>query len=65
MIENPTNAPTAQIMAECLVRLRVVAPGYTAADYLRDVPTRALPYLNPKSGEADFWRCNANPSTAR
>jgi hypothetical protein len=60
--ENPNNTPVGEIMAACLIRLKVVARGYTSDDYMRDVPTQSFPYLNPKTGEQDYRRCNDNPS---
>lgn len=62
LVENPNNTPVGEIMAACLMRLKVVGPGYTKDDYMRDAPTGSFPYLNRKTGEQDFWRCNANPS---
>lgn len=65
MSTNPDNIPVGQAMAECLVRLHVVAPGYTSEDYLRDAPSMTFPYLDPKTGQAGFWKCNADPIGAR
>jgi hypothetical protein len=63
MATNPNNEPAAQIMTECLIRLHVVGPAYTKDDYLRDAPNMSFPYLDPKTGKANFERCNANPTT--
>jgi hypothetical protein len=63
MATNPDNEPAAQIMTECLIRLHVVGPDYTQDDYLRDAPTMSFPYLDPKTGKANFERCNADPTT--
>lgn len=65
ILTNPQNIPVGQIMAECLIRLHVVAPGYTSGDYMRDAPTLSFPYLDRKTGEAGFWKCNADPAGAQ
>lgn len=60
---NPSNIDPMKLMADCLVRLGVVAQGYSADDYARDAPTRAFPYLDKSTGETGFWKCNSDPST--
>ena len=62
MATNPDNIPVSQVMAQCLIRLGVVGPDYTPADYDRDVPTESFPYLDRSTGEKNFWKCNENPT---
>lgn len=60
---NPSNIDPMKMMADCLVRLGVVAPDYSAGDYARDAPNMSFPYLDKSTGETGFWKCNSDPST--
>jgi hypothetical protein len=60
---NPSNIDPMKMMADCLVRLEVVARDYSADDYALDAPNMTFPYLDKRTGEAGFWKCNSDPST--
>lgn len=58
---NPENRDMNEIMAECLVRVGAVAPGYAADDYTRDASTFGFAFLDPDKGPDLLWACNADP----
>jgi hypothetical protein len=60
-VTNPENRDVNEIMAECLVREKAVASGYSASDYQEDVPQMSFPYLDPQTGPAIFAACNNDP----
>lgn len=61
--KNPQHLPWESIISECLIRNGVVAPGYTAQDFLEDNPTMSFPYLDPNTGPERFLACNNDPRT--
>lgn len=60
-LSNPENRDQNEVMAECLVREGIVAPGYTADDFARDNPERSFPYLEPATGDRAVMECQDDP----
>jgi hypothetical protein len=67
MRTNPDNLDTAVIMAECLVRVGIMAPGYTGDQYISDLESGALlVYIQGDTPEAEkFKACNFDPTHAQ
>lgn len=59
--QNPENVDGATVMASCLVRMRVVADGYTASDYNRDAPTMSFPFRDETAGQRALETCGTDP----
>jgi hypothetical protein len=57
---NPKNLDEDKIMAECLVRKKVVDRSYSAKDYKNDSPTQSFPFIK-SGGSAAFDQCVADP----
>lgn len=58
---NPQNQDEAAIVTACLVRKRAVPEDYSTADYLRDSPGRAYPFVDATSGEKALMLCEQDP----
>ena len=58
---NPANRDVYEIMAECLMETKVVAPGYTAGEYRSDSESGLVPFLDPDTGPARLLDCNDDP----
>jgi hypothetical protein len=58
---NPQNLDDVTITAECLVRKKAVAPGYTAKDYKRDAVDFSFPFLDEEEGRRVLEVCTYDP----
>lgn len=56
---NPENIDDSILMAECLIRVGVVPPGYTAADW--DAEMENPTALSAPGGPPEVWECNDDP----
>lgn len=58
---NPEHRDEDTIMAECLVRLQAVPPGYDAGQYAKDTSAGSWPFIDPDVGRARLEDCIADP----
>lgn len=78
MRANPQNLPFEDVLASCLVKLKVVDPSYNAAEHrertekwaenpnktAEEDPAFAVPYIvDPETGREAFYRCNTDPQS--
>jgi len=61
MQRNPDHLDDAKIMAECLVKKKVVPRDYSARDYTRDTPGMAYPFHDDRAGEKALNECAVDP----
>lgn len=61
MHRNPKNVDEATLMADCLVRKKMVPKGYTAGDYTRDAPEMSFPFTSKDSGIEALNACSTDP----
>lgn len=77
MKTNPQNIPFEDLLASCLVKLKVVDASYSGAEHhdrtekwaakpnkTDDDPSHAVPYIvDQETGMEAFWRCNNDPQS--
>lgn len=59
--QNPENRDNSEIMTECLIRNKALAPDYPVEQFAHDNEHLSLPFKDPLSGERIFDSCTRDP----
>ncbi len=61
MRRNPENLNESDILVACLIEEGLVDPGYSGADYERDVQDQTLPFADDDTAQHTYERCLDDP----